>query len=56
MFDILYNFELNMKTIILPSILFLFILLFTSCKTFKKDCNDCPNFGTNSVKNSEMNS
>lgn len=45
-----------MKTITLPSILFLFILLFTSCKTFKKDCNDCPNFGIHPVKNSETNS
>ena len=45
-----------MKKTTLLTILFLFILLFTSCKTFKKDCNDCPNFGTNPVKNSETNS
>ena len=38
------------------TILMLFILLFTSCKMFKKDCNDCPNFGTMLVKNSETNS
>ena len=45
-----------MKKTTLLTILFLFILLFTSCKTFKKDCNDCPNFGTTPVKNSETNS
>ena len=45
-----------MNKTILMTVSLLLILFFTSCKTFKKDCNDCPNFGTTPVKNSETNS
>ena len=45
---------MNKETVL--TVFIIFILLFTSCKTFKKDCNDCPNFGTNPVKKSETNS
>ena len=44
---------MNKATIFTISILF--ILLFTSCKTLKKNNCDCPHFGTTPVKNSEIN-
>ena len=45
---------MNKATIL--TIFMLFILLFTSCKTLKKNNCDCPHFGTTPVKNSETNS